>query len=150
MKPPAILGKFVYFFGHPIFRLLIKNTTRAYVIVRVSDQILVTQNWLGFQKKWRLPGGGVQAGELPLMAALRELAEEVGVTAQQKQLKLLKNEPFKASLNYDYYLYVLDLTELPILTIDNKEILRAQFVKIPELAKVQISEEVSAFLQLAK
>jgi ADP-ribose pyrophosphatase YjhB (NUDIX family) len=150
MKPPKFLGKIVYFFGHPIFRKLIKNTTRAYVIVLVEEQMLVTKNWLGYQKKWRLPGGGVQPGEQPITAAQRELKEEVGISVHEQNLELLRTDSFKSSLKYQYFLYVLRLPEMPALTIDNKEILSAEFVYIHELAKMQVSEEVINFLRLAK
>lgn len=150
MKPPEFLGKFVYFFGHPIFRKLIKNTTRAYVIVLVNDQMLVTKNWLGFQKKWRLPGGGVHTGEQPIIAAQRELKEEVGIVTNEQNLELLRIKPFVSSLNYTYYLYVLRLPKKPTLVVDNREILSAEFISVSKLSKMQVSEEVINFLQLAK
>ena len=36
---------------------------------------------LSYAKGWRLPGGGIDSGEQPREAALRELAEEIGMTA---------------------------------------------------------------------
>ena len=36
---------------------------------------------LRYARGWRLPGGGVKAGEDPGAAVLRELAEEIGMTA---------------------------------------------------------------------
>jgi 8-oxo-dGTP pyrophosphatase MutT (NUDIX family) len=36
---------------------------------------------LTYARGWRLPGGGVDRGEDPREAALRELAEEIGMTA---------------------------------------------------------------------
>jgi 8-oxo-dGTP pyrophosphatase MutT (NUDIX family) len=147
---PFFIGKIVYFFGYPVFRLLIKNTTRAYVIVRFGDELLLTKNWLGFQKKWRLPGGGVQAGELPLAAAKRELYEEVGIQADERDLHLLQKKPFRSKFNYDYYLFTVTVLSRPKLSIDKKEILAAKFVNKDSVAQKHISEEVHNFLRLAK
>jgi ADP-ribose pyrophosphatase YjhB (NUDIX family) len=147
---PFFIGKIVYFFGYPVFRVLIRNSTRAYVIVRVGDEILLTKNWLGFQKKWRLPGGGVLGGEQPIFAAQRELKEEVGLLLHEQNLIALQEQPFRSKFNYDYYLFTLTLPEKPVLEIDNKEILSAEFMALSELGTMHISEEVCNFLRLAK
>lgn len=148
MKPPKFLGKIIYFCGYPIFRLLIKGTTRAYVVVQVGDELLLTQNWLGFQNKWRLPGGGVHAGEEPIHAAQRELAEEVGLQTNEQNLKLLGE--YTSGFKYRYSLFHLVLPEKPVLSIDEREILRVEFVPLPSLAALQVSEEVQNFLKLVK
>lgn len=148
MKPPKFLGKVIYFCGYPIFRVLIKGTSRAYVIVQVSDEILLTQNWLGFQKKWRLPGGGVHKGEAPIHAAQRELAEEVGIQTNEQNLVLLGE--YMSKFNYQYYLFSLVLPQKPTITIDEREILATKFYSIADLSEITVSEEVNNFLKLAK
>jgi ADP-ribose pyrophosphatase YjhB (NUDIX family) len=120
------------------------------VIVRVGDEILLTKNWLGFQKKWRLPGGGVLGGEQPIFAAQRELKEEVGLLLHEQNLIALQEQPFRSKFNYDYYLFTLTLPEKPVLEIDNKEILSAEFMALSELGTMHISEGVCNFLRLAK
>lgn len=147
---PKIFGKLTYFFGYPIFRLLIKGTTRAYVVVLVEDEILVTKNWLGFQKKWRLPGGGVNAGEQPIIAAQRELLEEVGIAIHEQNLQPLSSKPFRSNFKYDYYLFTLRMPQKPKLKIDNKEILSAEFVSLKQIEKLNISEELKSFLKVAQ
>lgn len=148
MKPPKVIGKIIYFCGYPLFRLLIKGTTRAYVVVRVKDELLVTQNWLGFQKKWRLPGGGVHDGEAPVRAVQRELAEEVGIDAKEQNLAPLGE--FTSEFNYQYSLFELSLPEKPELTVDEREILRAQFMPMADIANTYVSEEIRNFLKLVK
>lgn len=54
----------------------------AKVIIRdASDQILFVESKKS--GRYNLPGGGIDPGEMPVMAALRELQEEIGVNQAQ-------------------------------------------------------------------
>lgn len=53
---------------------------RATVIYRRDEEILFVRKR---NAKWNLPGGRVEQGETPLQAALREMAEETGLTLDQ-------------------------------------------------------------------
>ena len=53
---------------------------RATVICRRDEEILFVRKR---NAKWNLPGGRVEQGETPLQAALREMAEETGLTFDQ-------------------------------------------------------------------
>jgi len=54
----------------------------AYAIVMQDDEILLTKQ----HGKYSLPGGGVEFGESPEQAALRETQEETGLTVTEPQL----------------------------------------------------------------
>ncbi|GAA2982035.1 NUDIX hydrolase [Actinokineospora diospyrosa] len=50
----------------------------AYAVCVEADKILLAR-WVGrTEKKWTLPGGGIDHGEDPLDAVVREVAEETG------------------------------------------------------------------------
>ena len=147
MRPPLILGRLVYTIGYPLFRILIKNTYRAYVIVLYEDKILVTKNWLGHQKKWRLPGGGVHKNERPALAASRELLEEVGIRVTEKELVQMTRTPHEARFGYLIDLFMVTMNRLPKVNPDEREIIEATFMSKDELAKLECSEELSLALR---
>jgi 8-oxo-dGTP pyrophosphatase MutT (NUDIX family) len=49
---------------------------RAQCIVLRGDKLLMARHHFGGETWWCLPGGGVEPGETPAVAALRELREE--------------------------------------------------------------------------
>jgi 8-oxo-dGTP diphosphatase len=53
---------------------------RATVICRHDREILFVRKR---NAKWNLPGGRVETGETPLQAAIREMAEETGMTFEE-------------------------------------------------------------------
>jgi ADP-ribose pyrophosphatase YjhB (NUDIX family) len=53
--------------------------TRAQCVVQRGNRLLMAQHQRNGETWWVLPGGGVEAGESPAEAALRELHEECGI-----------------------------------------------------------------------
>ena len=56
------------------------------LVIRKDNQFLVVNHIKKSEHPWRFPGGKVEPGELPIVAAARELQEELGVEALSLQL----------------------------------------------------------------
>jgi len=108
-----LIGRLAFAIILPAFRLYLKKTQRAYVIIRVDGQILLSKNWIGRQK-WQLPGGGIDKNESPEQAAIRELKEEAGINARASQLSKITEGIWQTDrLGYKYYIFGLELKNKP-------------------------------------
>ncbi len=99
----------------------------ALVAVWVGDRVLVVRQ--SYRQTLCFPGGGVKQGEAPVVAAMRELLEEIGLTVSVGTLSLA----YEATKLWDYRLDHVQIFELrldaePKLRIDNREILATRFI----------------------
>jgi 8-oxo-dGTP pyrophosphatase MutT (NUDIX family) len=65
-------------------RLARPHTHGALVAIWHGPELLLVES--SFRRSWSLPGGGIGKGETARQAAVRELAEEVGLRARAEQL----------------------------------------------------------------
>lgn len=63
-----------------------------------QDRVLLVRHAYG-SGRWLLPGGGIKRGELPLLAARREFAEEAGCGLVQLRLLEVLEEPLSGAIN---------------------------------------------------
>lgn len=97
---------FLHHIRNFLLKLLVKTTVGVKVIVVKDNKILLLKHTYG--QGWHLPGGGVDVGESPAMAASRELIEETGIVAKSP-LTLFGFYYHFISGRHDYVgLYVLE------------------------------------------
>ena len=102
------------------------------VWVSLGDKILLTQRhpdkWGGLL--WEASGGAVLVGEDVRQAAVRELAEETGILASAEEICYLGRWKSSRAMIESFVLY---LTELPPLTLQESEVVGAKTVTAEEL-----------------
>jgi 8-oxo-dGTP pyrophosphatase MutT (NUDIX family) len=102
------------------------RVTGAVVLVRVADELLLVR--ASYRPWLTVPGGRVARGEPPLLAAVRELHEEVGLRVASEQLRPLGEFVIRHSNLEDHiHAYELRLDERPRVRIDMREITWAGF-----------------------
>jgi len=137
----GFIGQLLYLLSYPGLLLLIKGTKRAYVIVVFENKALVTKNWLGFRRKWRLPGGGAKNNESYMQAAIREVKEEVGIDLSSNVIKAI-DEPIKHKKGFYFQTFVTEIYNAPKIVTEFPEIWKAEFVDIDKLSNDEISQQV--------
>jgi 8-oxo-dGTP diphosphatase len=115
------------------------------VAIWVGDRVLVVRQ--SYRKTLCFPGGGVNRGETPAAAAIRELSEEIGLAVAPGALGLA----YEATKRWDYRLDHVQIFELrldaePRLRIDNREIVAARFVTAGACGGVPVNPFVAEYL----
>lgn len=83
-----IFARLATIIASPVTALVLHGSRRVRVVIIAEGQILLQQTSVGSQK-WSLPGGGVEKHENDKAAAVREVAEEVGLVIESDQLVYL-------------------------------------------------------------
>lgn len=76
------------------------------VIFNQSSQVLLCHR--RDQDLWNLPGGRVEAGELPDRAVLREISEEIGCKAKIETLTGIYHKPEQNEMVFQYIAVIID------------------------------------------
>lgn len=133
------IGFICYWALMPLIRIYAANTKpRARVLIVHENSVLVVKNWLG-AGGWALPGGGLEAGETPVEAAIREVKEELGFMIEPGALQDLGEYESreKGSLKTKYYLQALVVLEQPNITLRKHEIMEYDWLPITDLQQAE-------------
>lgn len=144
MNAYKYLGLVVSFVTNPVLRLLLQNTTRAYLLYIVEDEVLVIKTILSINLKyeWLMPGGGVKKGESLINAVLREAKEEIGLDISPKYLVQLNKVPIRSKWQFDYYVFMLKSSKKQLLEPNKIEVIDTQWIKIDEIDNYPCSAEL--------
>jgi 8-oxo-dGTP diphosphatase len=119
------------------------------VCFRGEEVLLIRRATPPRQGEWSLPGGRIERGEEPHLAALRELAEETGVTARLLGLieivDSIMGEPEKLYLLHDYAAVWTGGEPIP-----GDEADRAEFMPLDEAIERVSWSETARIIQDAK
>src|SRR5882672_5272255 len=115
----------------------------AMVAVYVGPALLLVRS--SYRVGWQLPGGGVRRGEMPEVAARRELAEEIGLAASALLPAGVTCGIWDGRRDRVHF-FELRLVELPQLQLDNREVIAARLTSPAELQSMVLTGPVAAYL----
>jgi len=117
----------------------------AAVLVRVGDELLLIQT--SYRPWYGVPGGGVQRGEEPRLAAARELREEVGIAVAPDALRALGEFVVHHTFIEDHvHAFELRLEAHPPLRVDRREVVWAGFRSEASLRELPLWPALPALL----
>lgn len=129
------------------WRLLVRpHTHGALVAIWCEGTLLLVES--SYRRSWGLPGGGIFKGETARQAAVRELAEEVGLRVRAEQLL----EPWQLTecgpggLN-TVTIFSLPLRSRPELVIDGLEIVAVHWLRPEQALARELPSHVRRYLE---
>jgi 8-oxo-dGTP pyrophosphatase MutT (NUDIX family) len=151
MRAPDWLYQAVYRYGFRAARLWWGLTrprhSGALVMLWCKGRVLLVRT--SYQSVWMAPGGGVEPGERPLDAAVRELSEELGLRLGAEELRLALVVEHVWNNRHDrVHLFEAQLPEWPTITVDNREVSAARFVSLAEAQSLDMGPHLRDYFQL--
>lgn len=119
---------------------------RSQAIVVEGDRILLVKTHLGNRDDYELPGGGIENGETPKEAAVRELFEETGIKGKIIRLASKYYNGFAQEYNYSFLIKRIDgeITQ-QYNAVSEKDYIRAvEWKKLNEISEKNRAELFSA------
>jgi ADP-ribose pyrophosphatase YjhB (NUDIX family) len=112
-------------------------TNGALVAIWSDGEVLLVRN--SYVSYYSAPGGYVHPDETGRDAALRELAEEVGVFVRPEQLELALDVTHDWEGKRDHVqIYNLSVSERPQVRIDQREVIEASWFRPEQVAGMNV------------
>jgi ADP-ribose pyrophosphatase YjhB (NUDIX family) len=108
------------------WRLTHPTTNGALVTLWNGGEVLLVRN--SYVPYYSLPGGYIRRGEAPDQAVVRELAEEVGVSARASDLELVLDHTHEWEGKSDHVrIFSLEVPVRPEVQVDHREVIEASW-----------------------
>ena len=121
------------------------ETTGALVAVWHGGRVLLVKN--SYRRELTLPGGYVRPREDRRVTAARELREEVGIRVQPARLvHAYHGTHFFENRKDTLDIYELEVEEAPEVSVDDREVVRAEFVAPNEALDLHIVPHLDEYL----
>ena len=118
----------------------------VFIAVWYDGRVLAIRN--SYRRWLSLPAGGIQRGEAPQDAALRELREEVGIVASPEALRFVRAFPTTFEWKRDVCSFFELSLDAPIAPrIDRREVVWAGFVTPADALRAELAPPVRAYLE---
>ncbi len=118
----------------------------VFIAVWHDGRVLAIRN--SYRHWLALPAGGIQRGETPLDAALRELREEVGIAATPEDLRFVREIPSRFEWKRDRCSFFELLLDAPIEPrADGREVVWAGFVAPSDALRAELAPPVRVYLE---
>ncbi|MFC1947771.1 NUDIX hydrolase [Chloroflexota bacterium] len=115
---------------------------RAQCIIHRDNMLLMAKHRMDGEEWWCLPGGGIEYGETPSEAALRELQEECSV----KGRIIAEVSHIKYPIESESYTYLIDIEDSEPKIGDDIDLIGQYLVDIAWMRLKDIPERDRAFL----
>ena len=123
------------------WRVIGPKRSGAGVAVWYDRKILLVRH--SYKPGYFLPGGEIGRRETPVMAACRELGEEVGIFVDTGKLSAIDGGAHPIFLRNTFEFYP---NQKPSVRIDNREIIEARFVGSAEADSLRLDHRLKKYM----
>jgi 8-oxo-dGTP diphosphatase len=117
----------------------------VFIAVWHNGELLLIRN--SYRRWYALPAGGVRRGETPARSALRELREEVGITAEPDALHFAVEISTTFEFKRDRCsFFEVEFDARPDIRVDGREVIWADFLTPSAALKTPLAPPVRAYL----